>query len=160
MVIIRSGAIAREVEPSGKCKVAAAPDNGRSNEPWQWRLTVGEHPMKEAMLNGQSLTLRNLKSGHERILELSTEKNLVSGEMHTETFTSQSEMSRNEGELVVIYLNSGELALDNHTLGAGDAVVVSGNEHYKVKTKSLTNEVDGAIIRLAPATEIGLGWIP
>lgn len=160
MVIIRSGAIAREVEPSGKFKIAAAPDNGRANEPWLWRLTVGEHPSNQAVLNGQSLTLHDSHSNKERILELACEKNLVRGTMRTEVFNSQSELRRNEGELVVVYMNSGKLSFDHHTLCAGDAAIISGDEHYLVTTKPLADEAGVALIRLDSVTETGLVWIP
>lgn len=160
MVIIRSSAIAREVEPCGKCKIAAAPDNGRSNEPWQWRLTIGDHPSNQPALNGQDLRVRDPGSGEERILELAYEQNLVSATMRTEVFDSQRELSRNAGELVVVYLSSGELAFDHHTLGAGDAAIVSGAEHYQVTTKPLTDEAGVALIRLGSVTGTGLVWVP
>lgn len=160
MVIIRSGAIAREVESSGHRKIAAAPDNGRANEPWQWRLTVGDHSSAQVGLNGQSLALSDPDTGRKRILELACAKSLVSGTMCAESFRSQSELVRDEGELAVVYINAGQLTFDHHTLGAGDAAIVSGDEHFQVKTNPLSDEVDAALIRLGSTTDSGLVWVP
>lgn len=160
MVIIRSGAIAREIEPSGHRKIAAAPDNGRANEPWQWRLTVGDHSSAAGGLNGQSLALSEPETGRKRILVLACEKSLVSGMMRTVSFRRQSELVRDEGELAVVYINAGQLAFDRHTLGAGDAAIVSGDEHFQITTNPLSGEVGAALIRLRSTTDSGLVWVP
>lgn len=159
-VIIRSSAIAREAEPSGKYKIAAAPDNGRSDEPWQWRLTVSDGQATEPLLNGQRLILHDPKFGVDRTLELACEKNLVSGTMRSEVLDSQLELSRQEGELIVIYMHVGELAFDQHSLGPGDAAIVSGNEHYKVNARPVAGPAGFALIRLGSLADTGLVWIP
>jgi hypothetical protein len=160
MVIIRSGAIAREVEPSGCRKIAAAPDNGRANEPWQWRLTVGDHSSAQVGANGQALELSDPETGRKRILELACEKSYVSGTMCSESFSSQTELVRDEGELAVVYINAGRLSFDHHTLGAGDAAIVSGDEHFQVNTIPLSDELDAALIRLTSTSGSGMVWVP
>ncbi len=160
MVIIRSSAIEKEIEPSGKLKIAAAPDNGRSNEPWQWRLTVGDEPSRESTLNGQSLTLEDPKSGSQKILELACEKKLVTGTMRSEVQDSRFELGREDGELVVIYMHTGELAFDQHCLRPGDAAILSGNEHYRVDARPTDGQAGFALIRLGSLAHTGLVWIP
>ncbi|SDR80797.1 hypothetical protein SAMN04489752_0319 [Brevibacterium siliguriense] len=160
MVILRSGAIAKEVEPSGRVKIAAAPDSGRANEPWQWRLTIGDSPSSESNLNGQNLTISNPGSEGEKILELMCEKNLVTGAMRLETLSSQRDFERADGDLIVIYMHTGELAFDQHRLGPGDAAIISGSEHRTVRAEPVADQVDFVLVRLGSATETGLVWIP
>lgn len=160
MVILRSGAIAKEVEPSGRVKIAAAPDNGRANEPWQWRLTIGDSPSSESNLNGQNLRLSIPGSTEEKVLELVCEKNLVTGVMRLETLSSQRDLERADGELMVIYMHSGQLAFDQHRLGPGDAAIISGSEHFTVRAEPVAEQADFALVRLGSATDTGLVWIP
>lgn len=160
MVIIRSSAIANEVEPAGQLKIAAAPNNGRANEPWQWRLTVGDGSSPEPALNRQVLTVHDPKTGGDRVLELACEKTLVSGTMRPEVLDSALELGREEGELIVIYLHTGELAFDQHTLRPGDAAVISGNEHYSVEAKPVSDLAGFALVRLGALADTGLVWIP
>lgn len=160
MVIIRSSAIEKEVESAGTLKIAAAPDNGRSNEPWQWRLTVGDEPSRESTLNSQSLTLLDPKSGSHRILELAWEKNLVTGTMRSEVHDTRFELGREDGELVVVYMHTGELAFDQHRLRPGDAAILSGSEHYIVDARPTDSQAGFALIRLGSLVDTGLVWIP
>lgn len=160
MVIVRAGVIAREVEAFGRRKVAAAPDSGRANEPWQWRLTVGEQSSTDVSSSRQDLIFDDPVTGRREVLELACETNLVRGSINSEEFESRHELRRREGELVVVYVHSGQLAFDRHTLSTGDAAIVSGDEHYEVMTQPVSGRTDAALIRLEPVSETGLVWIP
>lgn len=160
MVILRSEAIAKEVEPSGRVKIAAAPDNGRANEPWQWRLTIGDAPSSQSSFNGSNLRLCHPDSKEVRILELMYEKNLVTGTMRLETLSSRRDFERDDGVLMVIYMHTGELVFDQHRLRPGDAAIISGSEHHTVRAEPVAGQADFALVRLGSATGTGLVWIP
>lgn len=175
MVILRAQSIAREVEGPGKCKIAAAPDSRRSNEPWQWRLLLNTGAQGDPeQWRDDNLVLPLPGAGGTTSLELAVDTDGVTAAMSSETINTGKELSRADGELLLVYVASGALDLGEHTIGAGDAVVLSGGEHHTVPVRPVATGADVALVRLAPqqhgpddAAErlasddaAGLVWIP
>ncbi|MHC6595135.1 hypothetical protein [Arthrobacter sp. C152] len=94
------------------------------------------------------------------VLRLEVDPDAVTGTIESETISVPVNVSRAEGELVVVYVHTGELAFGDHSLGQGDAAILSGAEHYDVATKPLDREAGIALVRLASLTGTGLVWIP
>lgn len=160
MVIIRAEAIDRTSEAAGLYKVAAAPDSARENEPWQWRMTLATGQQAASIDSSNQLTLSSPEGAEGKSLELAIDANAVNGTLSRQSLSEETELVRQEGEIVAVYVSAGELAFGGHILGMGDAAIFSGGEHYVVPTTPLVESAEIGVVRLTSATETGLVWIP
>lgn len=160
MVIIRAEAINRTSEIPGIYKIAAAPDTVRHNEPWQWRINLLKGQAAAGKIDGQVLTFGAQDGAGDNALELQLDDEFVAAQMEPLAFSEDTQIIRDQGEIVAVYVTSGQLEFGGHPLRGGDVAIFSGGEHFEVEAKPNEGVAEVGLVRLTSTNEAGLVWIP
>ncbi|MFE9171112.1 hypothetical protein ACFYNZ_16570 [Streptomyces kebangsaanensis] len=152
----------------GGCReVAAAPDTPR-REPWQWqvRLLAAGHGPSAAPLPGARRIAEPLPDG--AVLEVAADPAVVRPGVEVVDPGAGTTLDRAEGDVVVLVSSGGRLLVEGrHLLADADAMVLAGDDPLSVDVRrpdsaDTPGSTDArlAVIRLAPAGDRVLSWVP
>lgn len=156
----------------GGCReVAAAPDTPR-REPWQWqvRLLAAGHGPSAAPLPGARRIAEPLPDG--ALLEVTADPAAVRPGVEVVDPGAGTTLERAEGDVVVLVSSGGRLLVEGrHLLADADAMVLAGADDplsVDVRrpdgagTAGAPDSPDArlAVIRLSPAGDRALSWVP
>ncbi|PZH20048.1 hypothetical protein C1I97_01900 [Streptomyces sp. NTH33] len=157
----------RPVDGGGR-EVAAAPDTPR-REPWQWqvRLLAGGHGPTTAPLPGARRIAEPLPDG--TVLEVAADPAAVCPDVEIVDPGAGTTVDRAESDVLVLVACGGRLLVEGrHLLADADAMVLAGADDplsVEVRHPDGRGVPDGpdarlALVRLSPAGDRALSWVP
>lgn len=154
-------------------EVAASPDTPARPEPWAWhiRLLDDRAPLDVVHTQSQRDGVRTLddwsdklthrlalSGGRHKALEVAVDRRLVGAStelVHDEELV----LERPEEELLAVVVSSGAVVVERrHTLGVGDAVVLTGDDPLAVSLSTARGAA--VVVRLNAPHGRSVSWVP
>lgn len=155
-------------------EVAASPDTATRPERWAWHVRLLDpkahlNPWPGHMLAVDDSHEPSAGSARTRVdldfasgfaaVEVDVDPDLVRASTHVVGVGDETVLERAEEELIVLVAASGEVLLeDRHTLLAGDAMVLTGDDPLSARVS--TAHGSAVVIRLRTPLGNPVGWVP